>query len=670
MIKAPQVIVADFETEQILPRPNYPPKPVSLALKWPDTREYELMAWGHGDGSKAAGNNCTEQHARSRYLAARNSRHPMLFQNGQFFDEDVAETHWGIPLLPWERLHDTMYLLALWDPHAESLGLKESANRLLGIPPDEQDRMYEWIIASVPEVRQKPSTASAYISRCPYQIVKPYHKGDLTRTLALFNWLWPRIQEAGMGEAYDRERRLSAVLLRNARRGMRVDVPALERDLPMMKAGLTKVDNWLRRKLGDINLDSPKQLGDALYDKGIVVDFKMTKGGNGTAPQRSVSKASLTLDCFRDPKVYHALTYRGQMETSISMFVEPWLELARYDGLLHADWSQVRKDKSNGSGQQGARSLRIICSKPNLLNIPKKWKRAITAGYIHPAFIGALPQLPFMRTYVLPSKGKQWGRRDYNQQEVRLFGHFEEGPVMNGFLADPLTRSCLKCGAPVGKKCVSGKMHKERNFDMHEGVRAAEEEALVNAGLRTEFDRDSAKTTVFGAFYGQGLTGLMAALKLRDPEDRPVGRLIHQALHHAAPSINELSSLLKEEAKAGRPICTIGGRLYYCEPSKFVKKFNRDMTFEYKLISYLIQGSGADVTKEAICRYYEHPKRREDMIVTVYDEINVDLPLSERGARQEMTVLKECMESVECSVPLLSDGEIGPNWGTLKEFEV
>ena len=121
--EAPPVIAVDFETEKILPRPDYPPKPVSLALKWPDSREWELMAWGHGDGSKSCGNNCTEVYARSRYARARDSRYPMLFQNGRFFDEDVAETHWGIPILPWERLHDTMYLLALWNTHSESLGL-------------------------------------------------------------------------------------------------------------------------------------------------------------------------------------------------------------------------------------------------------------------------------------------------------------------------------------------------------------------------------------------------------------------------------------------------------------------------------------------------------------------------------------------------------------------
>ena len=643
MTKAPAVITVDFETKAIEPRPHYPPKPVSLAIKWPDHADYLLMAWGHGDGTRAAGNNCTEKEAYGEYLRARSSSYPMLFQNGAF-DQDVAEMAWGIPLLPWERYHDTMFLAFLNNPHSPTLALKPLADLLLGIKPEEQDQMYRWIIDHVPAAKQKPSTAGAYISLCPYQIVKSYHKGDLTRTLRLFQYLYPRVIDVGMSGAYDRERKLMPILLRNARHGMRVDLPALERDLPLMKSGVERVDAWLRKRLGDINLNSPKQLGNALYDKGIVADFKMTKGGNGAVPQFSTSEKHLTIDKFKDKNVYQALTYRGQMSTSVGMFMEPWLELAREDGLLHGDWSQVRTTKNGGSDTKGARSGRIICSKPNLLNIPKKWKKAITAGYVHPTFI-KVPELPFMRKYVLPSKGRQWGRRDYNQQEVRLFGHFEEGPVMQGFLTNP-------------------------KFDMHEGIRVAEEQALIDAGLRDAFDRGSAKTTVFGAFYGQGLTGLMIALKLRDPEDRDVGRLIHRALHNAAPSISELSDLLKAEAVAGRPIRTIGGRLYYCEPPQYSEKFGRDMTFEYKLISYLIQGSGADVTKEAIVRYDEHPKRQEDMIVTVYDEINVDLPLSQRGARQEMSVLKECMQSIECGVPLLSDGEIGPNWGMLKDFDV
>lgn len=637
-MKAPDCIVLDFETHAIEPRPNYPPKPVSLALKFPNESQYRLMAWGHGDGSKAAGNNCTEKEARGELKRAYASKYPILAQNFAF-DGDVAETHWQLALPSWERYHETMFLLFLHDPHSPSLALKPCAERYLGMPPEEQDRMNEWILANVPEAKRKPSTAGAYIWRCPYQIVKPYHKGDLTRTLGLFNLLYPRIVDAGMLPAYDRERKLMPILLRNARRGMRIDIEKLERDTPRMKAGVIAVDKWLANRLGvsGINLDSDRQLAKALYDKGVVTEFKRTPKG-----QLSISKANLTIDQFKDKKVYQALTYRAQMTTCVNMFMEPWLELAGAGEVIHPNWAQVRSPK--GADTQGARSGRIICNRPNLLNLPKKWKRSASAGYVHPAWL-KIPELPFIRSYALPSKGKRWGRRDYNQNEVRLFAHFEEGPIMAGFTANP-------------------------RFDMHEDVRAAEEEALVSAGLRTEFGRDDAKGTVFGAFYGQGLTGLMVSLKLRDPEDRGVGQIIHRALHAAVPSIKALSNQLKEVSQAGRPIRTIGGRLYYVEEPRYMEKFGRNMTWEYKLISYLIQGSGADVMKEAICRYYEHPKRNEEMLVTVYDELDVDMPMSDKGAKQEMTVLRDVMLSVECDVPLLSDGEIGANWGSLEAFSV
>jgi DNA polymerase I-like protein with 3'-5' exonuclease and polymerase domains len=91
------------------------------------------------------------------------------------------------------------------------------------------------------------------------------------------------------------------------------------------------------------------------------------------------------------------------------------------------------------------------------------------------------------------------------------------------------------------------------------------------------------------------------------------------------------------------------------------------MTYEYKLLNYLIQGSAADVTKEAILRYHRHPKKQGRFLITVYDEINVS---AERGWHdQEMAVLKEAMESIECDVPMLTDAKIGPNWATLKRYE-
>ncbi len=631
MTRAPKVICCDFETEGIEPRPNYPPKPVSLALHWPDERKPRTLAWGH-----PAGNTCTEREARGEWKKARESAYPMLFQNGEF-DLDVAETHWDFPLPNWDRWHDTKFLLALWDPHAPTLSLKPSAERLLGIKPEEQDRMYEWILANVPEAARKPSTAGAYICRCPYSIVRLYHIGDLTRTLAIFKYLYPRIADAGMLDAYRRELKLMPILLENARQGMRLDVTALKQDLPTMERGVELADKWLCKRLGIENIDSDRQLGEALIAKDVLREYRHTKTG-----QVSVSKKYLILDRFRDKRVYHALQYRNQMATSVNMFARPWLELAlnsRDGATLHPNWSQVRSSRSGGDSSSGARSGRIICSKPNFLNIPKKWKRAFSAGYVHPAWL-KVPELPYMRRYCLPDKGHQWGKRDFNQQELRLFGHFEEGPVMAGFLGDP-------------------------KFDIHELVRAEAEHKLVEAMLRKAFDRDSAKTCVFGRVYGQGLTGLMDALHLAD-EEKAVAQIIQRAINAAVPSIQDLDNQLKALAAQDLPIRTWGGRLYYEEPPSYSEKYGRNMTFAYKLLNYLLQGSGADVTKETIIRWHGHPKRRARFVVTVYDEINFSTAV--RAMRQDQQVLKDCMRSIETDVPMLSDGEVGCSWGDLERW--
>jgi DNA polymerase I-like protein with 3'-5' exonuclease and polymerase domains len=616
---------------------------VSLALWWPDGT-HELLAWGHDSDD----NNCTERKAKNRWREARESKWPMLFQNGMF-DLDVAETWWDFPIPDYDRWHDTMFLLSLWDPHAPSFGLKQSAERLLDIEPDEQKDMMEWIVANVHGATK--SNYGAYIWKAPYSIVRPYHKGDTIRTGKLFNWLYPRIEKCGMLGAYQRQLKLMPILLESARRGMRIDTDQLEKDLQPMIDGVATADRWLRKKLGVENVDSDKQLGEALYRNGILTSFSRTEKG-----QIRVSKNHLLIDYFKDPRFYHALQYRNQMATSINMFAQPWLELtgASRDGrTLHPNWVQVRSSRMGSDlHNAGARSDRIISTRPNFLNIPKRWKKAAIAGYVHPAWL-KVPPLPFMRRYCLPFKRQQWGKRDFNQQELRLFGHYEEGPVMEGFLTDP-------------------------DFDIHELVRTEAEEQLIAAGLRDEFDRDSAKGGVFGRIYGQGLAGLVASLRLSE-EDKDVARIIQRAINTAVPSIREMDKILKAMANnsdwdpydpyyegRGEPLRTWGGRLYYCEEPGFSKKFGRNMTYEYKMLNYLIQPSGADVIKETLIRWHQHPKRDAELVVTVYDEI--DFSCAASSMRHNQKVLKEVMLSIETDVPMLSDGETGPNWGSLVKY--
>ena len=74
-------VTLDFETEKIQNRPVYPPKPVGLAIRWPDGFS-EYLSWGHPEG-----NNCTKKQAVKILTSIWHSDAPLLFFNAKF---DVA----------------------------------------------------------------------------------------------------------------------------------------------------------------------------------------------------------------------------------------------------------------------------------------------------------------------------------------------------------------------------------------------------------------------------------------------------------------------------------------------------------------------------------------------------------------------------------------------------
>ena len=93
----------------------------------------------------------------------------------------------------------------------------------------------------------------------------------------------------------------------------------------------------------------------------------------------------------------------------------------------------------------------------------------------------------------------------------------------------------------------------------------------------------------------------------------------------------------------GEALRTWGGRLYYCEEPKYIDGKLR--TFEYKLLNYLIQGSSADCTKEAMIRFHETKDPETTILLNVHDELLCSTP--REIERQELDKLREAMESVE-----------------------
>lgn len=604
------MIVLDFETEEIKDKPDYPPAPVGVALLWNGVASY--LAWGH-----PTGNNCTPAKGRQILEKVWASGEAIVMHHAAF-DIAVARKAFNLPELPWQRVHDTMFLLFLTDPHSRDLGLKPAAERLLGMPPDERDAVRDWLV-DYGFCKRNDKKWGRFISQAPGDLVGKYAVGDVVRTARLFKLLYKEVKDRGMKEAYDRERKVMPILMRNEEVGMRLDVERLRKDLDVYTAAKDRADRYLKKRLGDINIDSDAELADALEYKGIVTEWKLTKTG-----RRSTAKGALTPQMFSDQRVAQALGYRNRLATCIGTFMEPWLERS-FNGRLSTTWNQVRSTESGGSG---TRTGRPSTNRPNFLNIPKTFSDK-NDGYVHPEWL-RVPELPLMRRYILPDEGGVFLHRDFNQQELRILAHFEDGILMERYNDQP-------------------------DMDIHTYVGE-----LISAAVGHTVQRRAVKILNFGMVYGMGLGKLAEGLALAIDE----AKKLKDAQMAAIPGLKHLNSAIRATVRAGEPIRTWGGREYYVEPPKM--KNGRMMDFTYKLMNYLIQGSAADFTKEALIRY-DATKVNSRFLVTVYDEINISAP--KRHVKEEMEILRIAMEDVPgLDVPMLSDGKSGPNWGELEKY--
>lgn len=624
MSKVPRPIVIDMETYAIEKRPHYPPTPVGVSIKWPNERKPYYYAWGHVTG----GNNCDLATAKAAIKDVWAATAPVLFHNCKF-DMAVAEEKLGMPPLPWRRTHDTQFLLFLLYPHDQAHSLKPAAHKYLGLAPEERDAVFDWLrdhqrelIADghLPEkTRITVNNAGAYISLAPANIVGPYANGDVTRTLGLYDALYPVVLERGMGEAYDRERRLVRPLADNERQGLDTDNDALERDTPLYEKEYLKAEALLRKKLKapDLDFNKDAQVGEALLEAGVVREWTKTPSG-----KLSVSSKNLTHDKWEDPSVFHLLGYRNKLETCLVNYMRPWLAAG---GRVHPGWIQTR------GGDGGARTGRLAGS-PNFMATAKDFTDK-GDGWVCPP---KLKTLPLVRRYLLPDKMPRskkrmlWGRRDYNQQELRILAHFEDGALLQAYLNNP-------------------------NLDVHKFV-----QDYCTSELGYDVPRTPIKTLNFGIIYGQGVPSMAAKLQ-RSVDEIKLLRALQFKLLEGLP---ELQKAIRQLSKGGEPITTWGGRQYYVEPSKLIN--GRMVDFTYKLLNYLIQGSAADCTKEAVCRWYEAGYGDARFLLTVHDEINMCAP--DKAFKHEMLRLREIMTSVEFDVPMISDGEYGPNWADMTDL--
>ncbi|MBR3988181.1 MAG: DNA polymerase I [Clostridia bacterium] len=146
---------------------------------------------------------------------------------------------------------------------------------------------------------------------------------------------------------------LANVLARMENLGFAVDAKGIEDYAVVISEKLKNMEQEIYKEVGyEFNINSPKQLGEALFVKLEIPTGKKTKSGYSTSAD--------VLDSLKDsyPVVKHVLEYRTYAKLK-STYCDGLLKVIAPDGRIHSSFNQKE-----------TRTGRISSTEPNLQNIP------------------------------------------------------------------------------------------------------------------------------------------------------------------------------------------------------------------------------------------------------------------------------------------------------------
>jgi DNA polymerase I-like protein with 3'-5' exonuclease and polymerase domains len=322
-------------------------------------------------------------------------------------------------------------------------------------------------------------------------------------------------------------------------------------------------------------------------------------------------------------------------------------------GRIHAGINQIRSDDG------GTVTGRFSYSNPNLQQIPA---RDPVTG-------------PMIRSLFIPEENCRWGCFDYSQQEPRLVAHY-----------------ALKFELP-SVNTIADSYDSDPSTDFHKIV-----------AEMAEIPRTEAKTINLGLFYGMGKAKLQAELGVtKEKADElfdkyhskvPFVKQLMNKATRVAENKGQVKTLLERRCrfpkyepilkgldwgkyvpaedeermlqlqKMGKWLKDDDGEFILDDKTKEKKKnywHNNDKrrAFTYKALNKLIQGSAADMTKQAMVKLH-----KEGILahIQVHDELDFSIE-----SQKQADKIKDIMEkAVILEVPNKVDDEYGPNWGEIK----
>src|SRR5882672_1204342 len=426
---------------------------------------------------------------------------------------------------------------------------------------------------------------------------------DVTGRLA--NLLRSEAEEAKVIQLYEEiEFPLIAVLARMERAGVKIDSAVLAE----MSSRLTREIGVKARQIHELagtefNINSPKQLGDVLFNRlNLPKPMKQGKGRVISTAADVMEELALTHEV---PRL--VLEYR-QLSKLKSTYVDALPSMVdKITGRLHTTFSQTV-----------AATGRLSSVNPNLQNIPIRTElgREVRAAFI------AEPG------YVLLAA-------DYSQIELRLLAHFSQ---------DPMLVEAYR-----------------RGDDIH--TLTAAEVFGVPPLMITDEHRRSAKAVNFGIVYGLSAFGLSQQLGI----DKGEAKRFIDRYFDRYKGVRTFIDKTLEEARREQKVRTLFGRMRPIPDINSKNANQRGFAERTAVNTPLQGTAAdlIKIAMIRIDAEMRERKMKSRMTLQVHDELVFEVAEAELEIMK--TLVREKMENAHpLSVPLLVEVGVGKNWRDLE----
>ncbi|WP_043024120.1 DNA polymerase I [Fluviicola taffensis] len=434
------------------------------------------------------------------------------------------------------------------------------------------------------------------------EAISDYACEDADITFQLKQLFAPQIEKDHLKSLfYDMEMPLVSVLAEMEEEGVAIDIPHLEAYSKQLAEETEGLEKRIKELAGmDFNVDSPKQLGDVLFEH-----MKISSKAKKTKTGQYATSEDILQQHKNDHEIIPCILDYRQMKKLKSTYVDPLPTMKDpVDGRVHTSYMQT----VTATG-------RLSSNNPNLQNIPIRSERG----------------KEIRRAFIARSKDFQLMSADYSQIELRIIAALADDTNMIQAFKDKV--------------------------DIHRATAA--KVFHVELDDVTKDQRSAAKAVNFGIIYGQSAFGLSQNLGI----SRTEAKQIIDSYFAQYSTIKTYMDNAVKDARENGYVETIMQRRRYLPDINSANAVVRGFA-ERNAVNAPIQGSAADIVKlamVAVDKAMKKAKVKSKMILQVHDELVFDVHNDEQEVMKKL--VKEAMENaIQLVVPMEVEMELANNW--------